>query len=175
VASAPWPRRAAPIWPPLPQAQWSPLAGAVLSGLNALPYIGTALFVVYVVARLTQGFSRNAWLGVGLIVVLQCAAALAQAGGQYVSALIGGASAGLTSAAVLWWLLRYDLRMLPAYVVTGALFSAVVRAVQMNTGQGFVLLAIQAAVAVLVAWAATRYIARPLVVPDPLPTAPSST
>jgi len=162
--------RSAPLWPALPEAQWSPLAGAVLSGLGVIPYIGTALFVVYVVARLTQGFSRHAWLGVGLIVLLQCASALAGAGGQYVPALLGGIAAGLTSAAVLWWLARYDLRMLPAYFVAAALLGSIVRTVQIGTAEAWLLLAVQALAAILMTWLATRYIDRPLVVPDPLPT-----
>jgi hypothetical protein len=167
--------REAPVWPPLPQAQWLPYAGAALSGLNVIPYIGAALFVIYVVARLTHGFSRREWLGVALIVVLQCASALAQSGGQYAASLAGGVAAGLTSAAVLWWLLRYDLTMVPAYVVTGAIALSLQRAAQMHTPEAWVLLALQAVVAVAMAFVATRYLARRLAVADPLPTAPSST
>ena len=167
--------RDAPVWPPLPQAQWSPYAGAALSGLNTIPYIGLALFVVYVVARITHGFTQRQWLGVGLVVLLQCASALAQANGQYAAAVAAGVAGGLTSAAVLWWLLRYDLTMAPAYVVTGALAASVQRALQMGSAEGFALVALQAIVAIAMAIAATRYVARRLAVPDPLPTAPSST
>jgi hypothetical protein len=162
--------RSVPLWPPLPEGQWSPLAGAVLGGLNMVPLIGAALFVVYVVARLTHGFSRRGWLGVGMIVLLQCASALAGAGGQYVPALLGGLAAGLTSAAVLWWLVRYDLRMLPAYIVASALIGTLVRVVQVGTAQAWMLFALQAAVAIAMAWIVTRYIDRPLAAADPLPT-----
>jgi hypothetical protein len=162
--------RAVPVWPALPQGQWSPLAGAVLSGLNVIPLIGASLFVVYVVARLTHGFSRRGWLGVAVIVVLQCASALAGAAGQYVAALTGGIAAGLTSAAVLWWLVRYDLRMLPAYTVTGMLLALVVRGFQTGTAEAWLLVGLQGVVAVAMTVVATRYIDRPLVVADPLPT-----
>ena len=162
--------RSVPTWPALPQAQWVPLAGGVLSGLNVVPYVGAALFVVYVVARLTHGFTRRGWLGVGIILVLQCAAALAGAGGQYVPALLGGVAAGLTSAAVLWWLMRYDLRMLPAYIATGSLLASLARAAQIGTAQAWTLYAVQAVVTVAMAWVVTRYIDRPLVVAEPLRT-----
>jgi len=167
--------RESPVWPALPQAQGWPDAGAALSGFNSIPYIGAALFVIYVVARLTHGFARRAWLGVGLIVVLQCASALAQSNGQYAAGLAAGVAAGLTSAAVLWWLLRYDLTMVPAYVVTGMLALSLQRAAQIGTPDAWVMLVLHAVVAVAMAWVATRYLGRRLAVPDPLPTAPSST
>jgi len=167
--------RTAPVWPTLADGQWSALAGGLLAGVNTIPRVGAALFVVYVIARLTRGFTQRAWLGVGLLVLLQCATAFAQAGGQYVGAAIAGVTAGLTSAAVLWWLLRYDLRMVPAFVATEAILGATLRAIQVGTPTAFAALALDVAATIAMAWIATRYIAQPLRVADPLPTGPSPT
>ena len=71
---------------------------------------------------------------------------------------------------MLWWLVRYDLRMLPAYVATGSLLGVLTRAIQIGTPDAWLLFAVQAAVAAAMAWIVTRYIDRALVVPDPLPT-----
>jgi len=165
--------RSAPVWPQLAQSQFSPLAGALISGLNLIPYAGVALFVVYLVTRLTAGFTRRGWIGVTLIVILQCAAALSQAGSQYVAGLIAGVTGGLTAAAVLWWLIRYDARMIPVYVATTVIAGAVVRAVQVGTLQAWVALAANACAAAVAAWLVVRYIDRPLApaaAPPPAPT-----
>jgi hypothetical protein len=154
--------RSAPLWPALPQSQLSPLAGALIAGLNLVPSAGVALFVVYLAARVTAGFTRRAWLAVALIVLLQCAIALSQAGGQYVGGLIAGVAAGLTAAAVLWWLIRYDPRTVPAYIVTELVAAAAVRAAQTGSVQSWVGFAIQALAAVAGAWLVMRYLEQPL-------------
>jgi membrane protease YdiL (CAAX protease family) len=154
--------RSAPIWPALTLGQWSPAFGGLLAGLNFVPLAGASLFIVYLVARLTHGFTRHAWIGVAIIVLLESAAALVQAGGQYTGALVAGVTGGLTASAVLWWVLRYDLRMLPAYVATGAIATAFTRAFQTATPQGWTVFAIAALATVAMAWLVTRYIDRPL-------------
>jgi hypothetical protein len=158
--------RSAPIWPALAASQWSPLLGAVLSGANFVPLAGVALFIVYVVSRLTHGFTRHGWLGVAIIVVLECAAALIQAGGQYVGAVIAGVTGGATAVAVLWWLLRYDLRLVPTYVATGAVMAALLRAAQTATPRGWIEFALGAIVTGAMAFVVTRYIERPLSAAD---------
>jgi hypothetical protein len=154
--------RSVPVWPPLPQGQAWPLAGSLLAGLGTLPYVGAALFVVYVVSRLTHGFTRRAWAGVAIVVVLQTAGALAASGGQYVEALATGLVGGLVAGAVLWWLIRYDVRMVPTYVVTGVVLEAFVHAVQAGVAHAGARLVAHVVVAVAVAWLWTRYLARPL-------------
>jgi hypothetical protein len=167
--------RSAPIWPSLTLGQWSPAFGAVLAGVNFVPLVGVSLFIVYLVARLTHGFTRNAWIGVAIIVLLESAAALVQASGQYTSALVAGVTGGLTASAVLWWVLRYDLRMLPAYLATGAIASALLRATQTATPQGWTAFVIDSIATVMMAWLVAGYIARPLEVPRTGATAPSPT
>jgi hypothetical protein len=157
----------APVWPPLPQSQLSPLVGALLAGAGTVPWIGAALFVVYVVSRLTHGFTRRAWVGVALIVVLQAAGALAASNGQYVQGLAAGITGGLVAGAVLWWLIRYDVRIVPAYAVTGLVLQALVHAFQSAIPAAALWFVAHAAVAVLAAWLWTRYLGRPMPAPAP--------
>jgi len=159
----------APTWPPLPQSQVSMLLGGALTGVNFIMYAGAGLFVVYLVARLTHGFSRRAWLGVGLVVLLQCASSLAQSGGQYVTALVAGVAGGLTGGAVLWWVLRYDMRMVPPYLATGTILAAAARAAQAGTTDAWMAFAVQAIVTAAMAVLVVRYIGRPLPVGAPVP------
>ena len=159
----------APTWPPLPQSQVSMLLGGALTGVNFIMYAGAGLFVVYLVARLTHGFSRRAWLGVGLVVLLQCASSLAQSGGQYVTALVAGVAGGLTGGAVLWWVLRYDMRMVPPYLATGTILAAAARAAQAGTTDAWMAFAVQAIVTAAMAALVVRYIGRPLPVGAPVP------
>jgi hypothetical protein len=119
---------------------------------------------------------RQAWIGAAVIVLLQCAAALVQSSGEYVSALIAGVTGGLTAAAVLWWLIRYDVRMIPAYVATGSILTALVRTIQVGTTDAWIGFALNAAATAGVAWLVTRYIAQPLPAPaaDALPVTAAS-
>jgi hypothetical protein len=157
----------APVWPTLPQSQLSPLAGSLLGGLAELAWIGAALFVVYVASRLTEGFTRRGWVGVALVVVLQTAGALAASRGQYVQGLAVGVTGGLVAGAVLWWLIRYDVRMVPAYVATGIVLEALRHAVQTGLPVAALWFALHAVVAVVIAWWWTRYLGRPLPAPAP--------
>jgi hypothetical protein len=155
--------RSAPLWPNLQGASlWSPFGGAILSGLGFISSAGMGLFVVYIVARLTDDWRRRRLLGMGIVVVLQCAAALLQAGANVAVAAASGVAGGLAVAAVLWLLLRYDARIVPVYVATGVVLSMIVRAVQEGTPGGYAATGAAAVVTAAMTWAVTRYLATPL-------------
>ena len=87
----------------------------------ALGFIGFAsleLFVVYVVSRLTRGFSQRLWLAIVVVVALECAASLVQGRSNPAGALVSGLIAGVAAASVLLLLLRYDPRLVPAFAAT---------------------------------------------------------
>jgi hypothetical protein len=152
-----------PLWP----AAWgrslaSPVAGALLSGLGFLSVAGAALFVLYAVARLTRQWTRQAWLGIGLVVALQCAAVLAQGATNLGPALAAGLAAGFALAGVLWLLLRYDARLVPVYLATGVVLSTAARAVQEGTPTAYLLAGIAATATIAVAWLVVRYVSTPL-------------
>ena len=164
-----WPRDA-PLWPPLQLASaWSPLVGAFIGGMGLVAIVGVGLFVLYLVARITDDWTRRQWMGVAIVVVLQCASALGQAGSNILGALAAGAIGGLATAAVLWLLLRFDATMVPAYAATGAILTIVLRAAQIGMAWAYGLGAVAVAVVVTMAWLITRYLRTP-----PPPAAPAT-
>ena len=147
-----------PRWPSSSwQSQAFPLAGGVLSGLGFMGFASLELFVVYVVARLTRGFSERLWLAIVVVVALECAAALVDGRSNPAGALIAGVIAGAAAAAVLLLLLRYDARLVPAFAATVVLMTGAVKAAQAAAWLPFAAAAI---VTVCVAAWLTRYLRR---------------
>jgi len=145
-----------PTWPGAAWASQSvPLAGAALSGLDFVGLASAELFVVYVVSRITDGFSRRLWLAVAVVVALECAAALAQGRGHLAGALIGGAIAGAVASGVLLMLLRFDPRIVPAFAATVVLLGGAVKAAQSAAWLPF---AIEAVAAIVVTALYLRYL-----------------
>ena len=152
----------APLSPALKLATlgW-PVVGALVDPIGLAGASGAALFVLYLLDRGTRGWTHRPWLAALLLVLISCAAALA-GGGEPEAALLRGIVKGLVSFALLWWVLRYDLRAIPAFLATGMVLEAARNAALEGTSGAWVLFAVGAAVTVAVAWVVTRYIARPL-------------
>jgi hypothetical protein len=149
---------AAPTWPSERFASFaSPLAAGVLSGTGFVGLASAELFVLYVVSRLTGGFSRRLWLAFAIVVALQLATSLAQGRANLAAALIGGLIAGLVASAVLLMLLRYDPRIVPAFAATVVLLGGTVKAAQSNALAPF---ALDALATVAVAVIFTGYLRR---------------
>ena len=112
-------------------------------------------------------------LAIGPAILISGVAVLVT-GGEPEAAALRGVVKGLVSFALLWWVLRYDLTTIPAFLATGALLDAASDAAVDGTAGAWALFAAGAVVTVAVAWAVTRYIARPLPAPPAAPlTAPS--
>jgi hypothetical protein len=155
-----------PRWPGAAwQSQAVPVAGGLLSGVGFLGFASLELFVVYVVSRLTRGFSQRLWLAIVIVIALECAAALVQGRSNLAGALVSGVIAGVAAAAVLLLLLRYDPRLVPAFAAAVVLMTGAVKAAQANAWPPFIVEAI-ATIAVAV-WL-TRYLQRaPMQAPAP--------
>ena len=155
----------APRWPGSGwESQAIPLAGGLLSGLGFLGFASLELFVVYVVSRLTRGFSQRLWLAVVIVIALECAAALVQGRANLAGALVAGVIAGVTAAAVLLLLLRYDARLVPPFAAAVVLMTSALKAAQAAAWLPFGVDAV-ATIAVC-AWL-TRYLQRSLPVTAP--------
>lgn len=158
--------RDTPLWPAATWASlYSPWAGATLSGLDFVMVASAELFVVYAVSLLTRSFTRRVWLAVAVVVALESATALALGRTDPAGALFTGLIAGAVASAVLLLLLRYDLRMVPAFAATVTVLHAATKAMQSGS---LGLFAVSAAATVVVAWVMTRYLRRdsaPLAVP----------
>jgi hypothetical protein len=163
--------RTAPLWPSLKLATLAwPVVGALVDPIGLAGASGTALFVLYLLDRGTRGWTHRPWMAALLLVLISCAAALV-GGGEPEAAVLRGVVKGLVSFILLWWVLRYELRAIPSFLATGMVLEAARNAALEGTSGAWSLFAVGAAATVAVAWAVTRYIARPL--PDSMnPTAP---
>jgi hypothetical protein len=149
---------AAPTWPSERWASFaSPLAGGLLSGVGFVGLASAELFVLYVVSRLTEGFSKRLWLAFAIVVALELATSLAQGRANLPAALVGGLIAGLVASAVLLMLLRYDPRIVPAFAATVVLLGGAAKGAQSNAFGPF---ALDALATVAVAVIFTGYLRR---------------
>jgi hypothetical protein len=148
----------APTWPGAPWiSQAWPLAGAVLSGVGFIGLASAELFVVYVVSRLTRGFTQRLWLAVAIVLALEFAAALAQGRANVPGALVSGGIAGVVASGVLLLLLRYDPRLVPAFAATIVVMGGAIKAAQAAALLPF---AIDAIVTIAIAVWYTRFLRR---------------
>ena len=155
--------RDAPLWPSLSAASlWSPVAGGIITGLGVMTIAGIALFIVYIAAHVTRDWTRRLWMGFALIIVLQVAAVLGQAGGNVLAAIGVGIVAGVVTAGVLWLLLRFDPTIVPAYVATGPILTMLLRAIQIGTPLAYLTAGAAIAATIAMTWLVTRYIRAPL-------------
>lgn len=152
----------APLWPSLAlEASASAALAAALEGISVVASIGVGLFVLHVLDRLTAAWTRRAWVAVTIVVALLAGLAAAK-GGESGRALAEGVVAGVVAVVVVYSVLRFDPRAVPAYMVTAALIVAAEDAALKGTATAWLWFAILAVVAVAAGVAATRYLARPL-------------
>ena len=154
--------RAEPVWPTLKGAtQAWPFVAALSDPIGLAGACGTTLFVLFLLERGTRSWTMRPWMAALLLVLISCVAVLV-GGGEPEAAALRGVVKGLVSFALLWWVLRYDLTTIPAFLATGTLLETARQAALSEMPGAWVLFAVGAAVTVVVAWAITRYIARPL-------------
>jgi len=75
---------------------------------------------------------------------------------------------------VLWLLLRYDARLVPAYLATGGVLGTVARAAQDGTSAAYAAAAVGVLTTVAMAWLCMRYIDAPLRADAAPATAPAT-
>jgi hypothetical protein len=78
------------------------------------------------------------------------------------AAVAEGIASGLVAAAVIYFVLRFDPRTVPGYVVAATLLDAAENAALTGTSAAWMSFAVMAIVSMAVAYAATRYLSRPL-------------
>ncbi len=151
----------APLWPSsaFDSAAW-PWGAAALSGLSALSAIGIGLFVLHILDRVTAAWTRRSWLA-GMVVVALITGLVAVKAGDAGAALAEGVAAGIVATGVVYYLLRFDARALPGYLVTAGLIDAAESAAVAGTRAGWLEFALLAAVSVAIGVAATRYLTTP--------------
>jgi hypothetical protein len=138
----------------------SPWIAAALGGLSTVSSIGVGLFVLHMLERVTAAWTRRSWVA-GAAVVALITGLVALKAGAVGAALAEGIAAGLVATAVVYYVLRFDARTVPGYLVAAALIDAAETAVVTGTRDGWVEFALFAVVGIAVGIVATRYLGRP--------------
>jgi len=147
-----------PQWPEQPAWALAWPWGSVLG--TAVAYgiaLTTALFVLALLARVTAGWSRRLPLAAGSLVLLAIASAL-PASRDVLPAVLAGVTGGLTMFAAIALVLRHQAQSVPAFVATMLALAGAQATVQVGLPLAWGLFAASAAVLVLLAWMATRYL-----------------
>ena len=151
-----------PLWPSLAfESAALPWVAAALAGLATVASIAIGLFLLHILDRVTAAWTRRAWLAAGVVIAF-IAGVVAVKGGDAAGALAEGIASGLVAAAVIYFVLRFDPRTVPGYVVTATLIDAAENAALQGTTAAWMAFAVLAVVSVAVGYAATRYLSRPL-------------
>jgi hypothetical protein len=116
---------------------------------------------LYILERVTASWTRRGWLAAGFAFAV-IAGLVAVKGGDAGAALAEGIASGLVAAGVIYFVLRFDPRTVPGYVVAATLLDAAENAALTGTSAAWTQFAVMAAVSVAVGYAATRYLSRPL-------------
>jgi hypothetical protein len=151
-----------PQWPSLAfESTAVPWIAAALAGLATVGSIAVGLFLLYILDRVTASWTRRGWLAAGFAFAV-IAGLVAVKGGDAGAALAEGIASGLVAAGVIYFVLRFDPRTVPGYVVAATLLDAAENAALTGTSAAWTQFAVMAAVSVAVGYAATRYLSRPL-------------
>ncbi len=154
--------REAPTWPSLElEGQVVPWVGAITSGAAFLLRLGTALFALHVLERVTAHWTRWNWLAGVILVLLYVATALGGAT-DAIGALATGTVAGLVATVLVFGLFRYDARTVIGYLAVTTLLDGAAVAAQKGVAPAWGHYAASAATCVAIAWVAYRYVTPPL-------------
>jgi hypothetical protein len=139
---------------------WLPWLDALTRSV-ASPVLGVAVTIIALhwLERWTDGWRRRRWLVFAALTIATAALTALRAdelGAVVVAGLVGGALYTLLFATVL----RYDLRLVPAFVAANAIVRIVGNALLKGAGAGVWYAALEIAATVAVAWAITRYLLR---------------
>ncbi|MEP6996500.1 MAG: type II CAAX endopeptidase family protein [Betaproteobacteria bacterium] len=139
---------------------WLPWVDALARSVAA-PVLGVAVTIIALhwLERWTDGWRRRRWLVYVALTVATAAVASLRADdwtAVVVAGLVGGALYTLLFATVL----RYDLRLVPAFVAANAIVRIIGNALLKGTAAGAFYAALEIAATLAVAWAITRYLLR---------------
>src|SRR4030095_11884654 len=151
-----------PQWPSLAfESTAVPWVAAALAGLATVGSIAVGLFLLYILDRVTASWTRRGWLAAGFVLAVIAGLAAVRAGDAG-AALAEGIASGLIAAGAIFFVLRFDPRTVPGYIVAATLLDAAENAALTGTSAAWTQFAVMAAVSVAVGYAATRYLSRQL-------------
>jgi hypothetical protein len=158
--------QAMPHWPTFAiESQSLPVLGALTAAAHVVALVGVGLFALYFLELLTGGWRRRGLLAALLLVAAVTAASFVAAQDPILAA-VDGIVTGAATVAIVYGLLRFDPRALPPFLVTGAVLQITESALRKGTATALVHGALAIGVAVVVAWAYGRYLARACRTPE---------
>ena len=153
--------RSAPHWPRAGDADaWVPWLASLTSPLSAV-IAGSAAtaIVLYWLDRLTDGWQRRRILAFALL-ALASGAQAALTADDWAAVIAAGLAGGALYTLLFATVLRFDLRLVPAFVAAQAAVAIVSEAVLQATSASAWYAATQLAATLAVAWAVTNYLIR---------------
>ena len=148
----------APVWPSYGlKGQAVPVLGAVIAGAGVITAIGIALFLLAWLERLTYGWQRHLWLAAFVLILVLTGISVIDAANP-LAAIAGGLVGGFAAAVIVYGLLRFDLRTVPAYITTGLVLGFIETAARNATNDSYVYAVVASATAIAVAAGVTHYL-----------------
>lgn len=137
------------------------------------PVLGVAVTIIALhwLERWTDGWRRRRWLVYAALTIATAALAALRAD-DWTSIIVGGLVGGALYTLLFATVLRYDLRLVPAFVAANAIVRIVGNALLKGTAAGAFYAALEIAATLAVAWAMTRYLLRvntPMTAASPVP------
>ena len=139
---------------------WFPWLDALVRSVSA-PVLGVAVTIIALhwLERWTDGWRRRRWLVYAALTIATAALAALRAD-DWMAIIVGGLVGGALYTLLFATVLRYDLRLVPAFVAANAIVRIVGNALLKGTAAGAFYAALEIAATVAVAWAITRYLLR---------------
>jgi hypothetical protein len=139
---------------------WFPWVDALVRSVSA-PVLGVAVTIIALhwLERWTDGWRRRRWLVYAALTIATAALAALRAD-DWTAIVVGGLVGGALYTLLFATVLRYDLRLVPAFVAANAIVRIVGNALLKGTAAGAFYAALEIVATIAVAWAITRYLLR---------------
>jgi hypothetical protein len=147
-----------PAWPRFASenAVW-PWLSAAASTVSVILPMAAAIVALRWLDRLTHGWTRRRILCVALLILGEGAIAATRAD-EWIDIVLTGIVGGTVSALLFAFVLRFDLRVVPAVIAVYVVAEGVVEAIRKGTPQAWLLYAVAAVLTLVISWVATRYL-----------------
>jgi len=159
----------APTWPGYgAENAVIPWLARAASALKVLTPMAGAIVAFRWLDRLSHGWTRHRLLCVLLLALAEGAVAALSAT-QWIDIVAAAIIGAAVSAFLFAFVVRFDLRVVPAAIAVYAVVAAVADAMQKTTTQGWILASVGIAVTLAISWIATRYLVARGELPQPAP------
>jgi len=147
-----------PAWPRFSaeNAAW-PWLSAASSTVNIIIPMAATVVALHWLDRLSHGWTRHRALCVAILILTEGAIAATRAN-DWTDIALTGVIGGAVTALLFAFVLRFDLRAVPALVALYAATEGAVDALSKGSFQTWTLYAIGAALTLAISWLATRYL-----------------